>query len=139
LLNKPPTESNLATSLHRVNRGTPVGDQRWIESNSKQLGPDSTRRPRGRPKKENEESGRLMLSSIARFGGCNWLTAFLRLSDNDIRAINGSWNLSASSCWGERQKSIYLSWPKSPDFGRESPSLARSATESFHPPLASKA
>lgn len=37
-----------------------------------------------------------MLSSIARFGGCNWLTAFLRLSDNDIRAINGSWNLSAS-------------------------------------------
>lgn len=95
-----------------------------------------------------------MLSSIAKFGGCNWLTAFLRLSDNDIRAINGSWNLSASepfrvpfrvwnlsasSCWGERQKSIYLSWPKSPDFGRESPSLARSATESFHPPLASKA
>lgn len=37
-----------------------------------------------------------MLSSIAKFGGCNWLTAFLRLSDNDIRAINGSWNLSAS-------------------------------------------
>ena len=53
LMHQPPAESELTALRHRVNRGTPVGDQRWIESTSKQLGLNSTLRPR--PKKENEE------------------------------------------------------------------------------------
>lgn len=37
LVHQSPTESELAAFRHRVNRGTPVDDQRWIESTSKHV------------------------------------------------------------------------------------------------------
>ena len=54
LVNQPQTDSELAALRHCVNRGTPYGDETWIATTSKQLGLESTQRPRGRPKKENE-------------------------------------------------------------------------------------
>jgi len=50
LVNQPQTEAELAALRHCVNRGTPYGAQNWIERTAKQLGLESTLRPRGRPK-----------------------------------------------------------------------------------------
>ena len=50
LVNEPQTESELAALRHAVNRGTPFGHESWVATTSKQLGLESTLRPRGRPK-----------------------------------------------------------------------------------------
>jgi len=53
LVNEPQTESELAALRRCVNRGTPYGDENWTAATSKQLGLDSTLRPRGRPKNKS--------------------------------------------------------------------------------------
>lgn len=55
LVNEPQTESELEALRHCANRGTPYGDEKWVAITSKQLGLESTLRPRGRPKKEDHE------------------------------------------------------------------------------------
>jgi putative transposase len=50
LVNDPQTESELAALRHAVHRGTPFGNESWGATTSKQLGLESTLRPRGRPK-----------------------------------------------------------------------------------------
>ena len=51
LVNQPQTESELTALRNCVNRGTPLGQQGWIESMASRLGLVSTLRRRGRPKK----------------------------------------------------------------------------------------
>ncbi len=51
LVNEPQTESELAALRRCFNRGAPYGDHDWIATTVKQLGLESTLRPRGRPRK----------------------------------------------------------------------------------------
>jgi len=51
LVNEPQTESELAALRHCVQRGCPYGNEAWAAMTAKQLGLESTLRPRGRPKK----------------------------------------------------------------------------------------
>ena len=53
LVNEPQTESELVALRHCVNRDTPYGNEKWITTTSKELGLESTLRPRGRTKKES--------------------------------------------------------------------------------------
>jgi len=55
LVNEPLTESELRAIRHSANRGTPYGDEHWTSATSKLLGLESTRRPRGRPKRVRNE------------------------------------------------------------------------------------
>jgi putative transposase len=55
LVNQPQTESELQAIRHCANRGTPYGDEQWVAAMSKQLGLESTGRPRGRPKRVRNE------------------------------------------------------------------------------------
>jgi putative transposase len=57
IVNEPQTEPELAALRRCVNRGTPYGDDSWIATTSRQLGLESTLRPRGRPQKETEHKG----------------------------------------------------------------------------------
>jgi putative transposase len=49
-VNEPLSERELATMRRSVQRGSPFGDSRWIESTAKRLGLASTLNPRGRPR-----------------------------------------------------------------------------------------
>ena len=49
-VNQPQTESEVAAIRRSVNRGTPLGTPKWTERTVKQMGLESTTRPRGRPK-----------------------------------------------------------------------------------------
>ena len=48
-VNEPLSEKELAAVRRCVNRGSPFGDKRWVESTAKRLRLESTLRPRGRP------------------------------------------------------------------------------------------
>ena len=50
LVNKPLTEGELAAVRNSVNRGAPFGSPDWQQATAKQLGLESSLRPRGRPK-----------------------------------------------------------------------------------------
>jgi putative transposase len=51
LVHQPQTEAELAALRRSVQRGTPFGGPRWTGRAAKQLGLQSTLRPRGRPRK----------------------------------------------------------------------------------------
>jgi putative transposase len=51
LVNEPLTEAELAAIRTSVHRGTPYGGPRWTQRAAKDLGLESTLRPRGRPRK----------------------------------------------------------------------------------------
>jgi len=51
LVDTPQTEAELADLRRCVNRGSPYGSADWVAQAAKQLGLESTLRPRGRPKK----------------------------------------------------------------------------------------
>ncbi len=54
LVNEPQTEAELKALRRCVKRGTPYGNDSWIESVVKKLGLESTLRSKGRPRKERE-------------------------------------------------------------------------------------
>ena len=47
------TDAELKSLRHSLARGTPFGDARWQATTAKQLGLESSLRPRGRPKVSN--------------------------------------------------------------------------------------
>ena len=51
LVNRPQPEDELAALRRSVNRGTPWGGEAWVKRTARNLGLDSSLRPRGRPKK----------------------------------------------------------------------------------------
>ncbi len=51
-VNRPQTAAELNALRRCVNRGTPYGSDTWVRRTAKQLGLESTLRPRGRPRKE---------------------------------------------------------------------------------------
>lgn len=51
-VNAPQTEGELAAIRRSTQRGSPLGDDAWIEQAARRLNLESTLRPRGRPKKE---------------------------------------------------------------------------------------
>jgi putative transposase len=55
-VNRPQTEAELAALRRCVNRGSPFGSDSWSERTVRQLGLETTLRPRGRPKKQNNGS-----------------------------------------------------------------------------------
>jgi len=54
-VNEPLTERELAEVRRSVARGTPYGESSWQGRIAKQLGLESTLRPRGRPRKDRQE------------------------------------------------------------------------------------
>ncbi len=52
-VNKSLTGAKLQAVRTRVNRGTPLGDETWVQRNALQLNLQSTLRPRGRPQNES--------------------------------------------------------------------------------------
>ena len=52
LVHQPLTEAELAAMRRSVNRGTPLGEERWVGRVATTLGLGHTLRPRGRPSKE---------------------------------------------------------------------------------------
>ncbi len=54
----PQTEAELAALRHCVARGQPFGGESWVGEAVRRLGLDTTLRPRGRPRKRREESGK---------------------------------------------------------------------------------
>ena len=50
-VNAPQTEAELAAVRRSIQRGSPLGDETWIERTARRVGLESTLRPRGRPKK----------------------------------------------------------------------------------------
>jgi putative transposase len=50
-LEEPQTEAELAALRRCVQRGSPFGDENWIEKTARALGLETTLRPRGRPRK----------------------------------------------------------------------------------------
>ncbi len=55
-VNKPQTEAEEIAIRDAIRRGAPFGDQQWATSSAIRLGLESTRRPRGRPSKQNKET-----------------------------------------------------------------------------------
>jgi putative transposase len=55
-VNTPQTEAELAAIRRSVTRGNPFGDEPWMATAVRELSLESTLRPRGRPKKENNGS-----------------------------------------------------------------------------------
>jgi putative transposase len=51
-VNDPQTEAEVAAIRHSIQRGTPFGSETWTKRAARQLGLESTLRPRGRPRKE---------------------------------------------------------------------------------------
>ena len=52
LVNEPQTEAEVAAIRTSVQRGTPFGGPRWTQRAARELGLESTLRPRGRPRQE---------------------------------------------------------------------------------------
>jgi putative transposase len=52
-VNEPLTETELAAVRWSVKRGSPFGDETWVESIARRLDLESTLRPRGRPRVRN--------------------------------------------------------------------------------------
>jgi len=55
-VNEPQTEAGLAAIRRSIQRGSPLGEADWIAATARQLGLESTLRPRGRPKKGKKGS-----------------------------------------------------------------------------------
>jgi len=55
-VNSPQTEAELSALRRSVNRGCPFGEAFWSEQMVRRLGLESTLRPQGRPKKQNNGS-----------------------------------------------------------------------------------
>ena len=55
-VNASQTEAELAAIRHSIQRGSPLGDETWIERTARRVGLESTLRPRGRPKKSENGS-----------------------------------------------------------------------------------
>ena len=53
LVNRPLTAAELKAVRNSVHRGSPFGDENWVQAISRHLNLQSTLRPRGRPKKES--------------------------------------------------------------------------------------
>jgi putative transposase len=51
LVNEPQTEAELAALRRCVQRGCPYGEDAWVEQTARELGLETTLRPRGRPRK----------------------------------------------------------------------------------------
>jgi putative transposase len=54
LVNEPQTEAEVQALRRSVNRGTPFGSQDWQQQAAKDLGLETTLRPRGRPRKSEK-------------------------------------------------------------------------------------
>lgn len=50
-VNQPESDAELSALRHSVQRGTPFGNDRWMQRTAEALGLESTLRPRGRPRK----------------------------------------------------------------------------------------
>lgn len=50
-VNAPQTVSELAALRQSIQRGSPLGDEAWVERTARRLGLESTLRPQGRPRK----------------------------------------------------------------------------------------
>ena len=55
-VNQPQSEAELKAIRRSVQRGQPYGGESWLRTTAIQLGLESTLHPRGRPKKEENES-----------------------------------------------------------------------------------
>jgi len=55
-VNAPQTEGEIAAVRRSVQRGSPFGDERWSDKAARQLGLESTTRPQGRPRKQENGS-----------------------------------------------------------------------------------
>jgi putative transposase len=55
-VNQPQTEAELQAIRRCVQRGQPLGDERWTERMVRRLGLETTMRPRGRPRKATKGS-----------------------------------------------------------------------------------
>ncbi len=55
-VNEPQTEAELAAVRRSILRGSPLGDDRWVERTIESLGLETTLRPRGRPRKREKRS-----------------------------------------------------------------------------------
>ncbi len=55
-VNSPQTEAELEALRRSVQRGSPFGDESWSEKAIRRLGLESTLRPRGRPRKQEQGS-----------------------------------------------------------------------------------
>jgi hypothetical protein len=55
-VNKPLTEKELKAVRWSGKRGSPYGNETWVESIARRLDLESTHRPRGRPKRKNRSS-----------------------------------------------------------------------------------
>ena len=51
-VNRPLTAAELKAVRDSVNRGSPFGDENWVQAIARHLNPQSTLRPRGRPPKK---------------------------------------------------------------------------------------
>lgn len=56
LINQPQTEAELEAIRRSVSRGQPYGSEAWVKRTAKELGLESTLRPRGRPFKVRHEA-----------------------------------------------------------------------------------
>jgi putative transposase len=54
-VNRPQTEAELKAIRHSLTRGTPYGSADWQAATARQLGLESTLRPRGRPRKSEKK------------------------------------------------------------------------------------
>lgn len=55
-VNEPQTEAELAAVRRSISRGCPYGDETWTDNAVRALGLETTLRPRGRPRKSDQES-----------------------------------------------------------------------------------
>ena len=62
-VNAPQTEAELAALRRCVQRGSPYGTEMWCDRTIRSLGLESTIRPRGRPKKQNNGAWHILMSS----------------------------------------------------------------------------
>jgi putative transposase len=56
LVNRPQTEAELTALRRSVSRSRPYGSESWTSSTAKSLGLDSTLRPRGRPRLDEDSN-----------------------------------------------------------------------------------
>ena len=54
LVQRTQTKAEVDVIRNSVNKGIPFGTERWVKATAKQLGLESTMRPRGRPRKTSE-------------------------------------------------------------------------------------
>lgn len=54
-VNRPQSEAELTAIRHSINRGSPLGNERWQAATAARLGLESALRPRGRPRSTTEK------------------------------------------------------------------------------------